>query len=331
MKNVFGVFILLIFLVSLGSFGLAQEENGTYVPVDDETVLDENSINLESLEDETVSEVKAFSVPLGAKIRLMQLERSILKNAVRTRIVVDYVYNSGKDVSELESILSEMESVLEETSALSEEDSVENSVESYVALKKQGLDLTQEFRLKTKEYLTPEDVSSLKESLDSADYSVLDTLKEETRTVAREYNARKFENIMGEMNKEDQGIGMKIRSGELGPQEVREKVRTEFKDASNDVQKKIVQRVREEGKSVGIENAKSVLQANAGRISLIRSEVRERVRDKLENSEFKEAIQARILNNSARIALKENIENGRLGIVGGGQIPDDANNGERRR
>ena len=92
--------MVLVLMISISSLALADEaeENETEDPVDNETE----------------KQIEIMNNSLGAEIRLLQLEKAILKNLLKGERAVEALKTMEFNTSDLESILGEMRLLLEE-------------------------------------------------------------------------------------------------------------------------------------------------------------------------------------------------------------------------
>ena len=93
MKKMLNVLIVLMIMASITPLAFADEaENST----------DEVEINAE-----TQKQVEIMNTSIGAEIRLLQLEKAIIKNIIKGEEVVSILSNLEYNKTELEAILAE--------------------------------------------------------------------------------------------------------------------------------------------------------------------------------------------------------------------------------
>ena len=184
MKKIFALFVLLLLMLSVTTV-IAQEEN--------EAEEQEEELSEEEENSEIEREAKILQTNLGAKIRLLLLEKAVMNAIARGEIVISYFEEKGKEVNSLKDIIDKLYSLNAEIQEMKNEDSL--SVEKYVQLRKDAGNLIREFRKLVWDNTTPEERREIHSLLQDADYSFLDEIREEIRLLIREHNAQKTKEI----------------------------------------------------------------------------------------------------------------------------------------
>ena len=174
MKKMMGMCLVLMLVISFISIGVARDDVENVVlgfdvgvkgdmnyPLGNET---ENPDGNESgIDNETEDEIEIMNTTLGAEIRLLQLEKAILKNLLKGEQAVVVLQAMDYNTSELETILAEMRLVLEEVQAANASDN--DSVQQFVDFKSDARKLTKSFREIIKELLSGDKIKGLKEQI----------------------------------------------------------------------------------------------------------------------------------------------------------------------
>ena len=133
MKKITNIMVMLMLMVSFASLAFADEEagenhngqyqngiqNGLNETLDDNEKENPDTNETEEpdedyLDNETEEEIEIMNNSLGAEIRLLQLEKAILKNFLKGERAVEVLKAMEFNTSTLESILAEMRLLLEE-------------------------------------------------------------------------------------------------------------------------------------------------------------------------------------------------------------------------
>lgn len=228
--------LTLMFLFSVIPAVSADETDNETVD-SSETVVEDDSSETEVVDEE----VEIMADPLGADIRLLQLERAISRRVMWGATIVEYIEEKDvdADVSELNRILDELELLIEEVQGVSREGTVEEITQQFVEIKNDAKDLVHEFKKLLPSYLDESDRVALKEKLKTVDRQVIRDLTKQILEAKRQYVAARVERVLGNMGVQDSEIVAKIESGELTVQQAKLQIATRFR-ALTPVQKKAV-------------------------------------------------------------------------------------------
>ncbi|MEM4663082.1 MAG: hypothetical protein QXM75_03600 [Candidatus Diapherotrites archaeon] len=207
------VLLLSICLISTVFADDTAETNENINPETNQPIVDEN----------TQKEITAMNNGIGAKVRLLQLERAILRNILRGNAVISYLEKNypGEDTSELKTIIGEMRVLKEEVAKASEsvKDSNAEVVKTFVDLKNDAISLTKQFRDNARILLEDKNKQGLAEEFKNIDWSEYDELKKEILEKIREYNAKRVEEALSELPEISRELAQKLRNGEISPEE----------------------------------------------------------------------------------------------------------------
>lgn len=264
---------------------LEEDENESEDEESDEEEYEEvenDEIEDDADEEETEEEASIAGNNLGAQMRLLQLQASIQRNLIRADIVLNYISDKVEDVSELETTLEELESVLDEVKALAAEELEEGAVEEFVALKKESIELTRDFRVNASTFITSDDRKDLADLLKDADYSPVQEIKKEARERAREYNSKRLKEAL-KNNPRAEEIAEKIRNGELNMEEVKKRVREEVQKLTPEERKKIAKDMKARLDNLREKRAEAaeVLRNTDAQIEQIRDRLRNELGDRI--------------------------------------------------
>ncbi len=185
MKKIYSLLIVLILLVSTSLIVLADEAEE---PSEDYTT------------DETEKEIEIMNNFLGAEIRLLQLEKALLKNILKGEMAVQVLIGLGfntteNNTDELESILVEMKILLEEVRAANT--SSNESVQIFVSLKNESKNLTTNFRETIRELLNETSLKEIRERIKEMVNNELDNYGKRIRNLIRQFNVNQLYRLYG--------------------------------------------------------------------------------------------------------------------------------------
>jgi hypothetical protein len=217
MKNKIGL-IALLFVALLAIPMVAFAESG-----------DTNSIS-----DDTTNEVKIMSDPLGAHVRLLQLEKSLTKNVLTGQIVLDVINKNHPDANTTTAgvTLDSLEALADELKTIIENADTNMSVQKFVEMKKEGITLTQDFKEQTRAFLTATDKQEIKERVQSIDKNELKSISEQTERIRNQFNADKIEALLRLLGVNNPELIQKIRDGNITKQEVEDAVTAAYNELS---------------------------------------------------------------------------------------------------
>lgn len=186
MKKTLNLIIMLLILISLFSVALAEET---------EENQDEEDPELEDIDNETEEEIEIMNNSLGAEIRLLQLQKAILKNLLKGEMTVEVLQGLDYNTSELETILTALNDLLEEVKAADPQ--VNNSVQIFVELKTQARNLTTQFRETLKELLDDTKLKEIRETLRNTTNDELQNYSNQIRNRIRQFNRNQLYRLYG--------------------------------------------------------------------------------------------------------------------------------------
>ncbi|MDD3083539.1 MAG: hypothetical protein PHP82_00790 [Candidatus ainarchaeum sp.] len=224
-KKIFG--ILLLFLVI-----------GMMPSVFAETTLDAN----------TVEEIKAFNTPYGGEVRILQLEKSITKNILIGAKIVEVVKENHpeSDLQQAQTILNEMEALLEEVKNYSLEGKDNNTLAAdFVAMKKQAIILTQEFKQNIEEFVDSKDRQQINEEIKELELNELNNINQAVRNSIRKHNAERTQSMFVIMGIENSELIQRVNDGNAQKQEIKEEVKTKYQTFGNEKKAEVFAQIRE--------------------------------------------------------------------------------------
>jgi len=208
-KNKIVIGVLMLVLIALMPLAIAEDTS---------TTIDAN----------TLEEVKALNSPLGAEVRLLQLEKSLTKNILVGAKVIEVLKKNHPetDLNQAENTLNSMEALIEEIQNTPRTGDANELAATYVALKSEGRELTKQFREATASTLTEEDKKEVRDALKDLELLNLQTINEEIKQAIRAHNAEKIQELLDKLGITNPELIQKIKNGNASLGEVKK----EFND-----------------------------------------------------------------------------------------------------
>lgn len=287
MKKILGIMIVLMLLISATSLALAENE------------ADDTTEEVE-IDQETQEETEIMINSLGAEIRLLQLEKAIMRNIIKGQEIISVLKDLGYNTTNLEAILAELELLLDEVQAA--DPNATDAVEVFVDLKSDAKELTKEFREALREMLTDETMESLQERIRQMICEQVQNLTKKIQNRIRSYNRNQLHRLYGFIGVANDSFLDEYEDGNFTEEQVksqigklvsdmakekRNQIFLEFKE--NNIRKKIQSMICVENatqnftarKELRLENRlqHANMQNHVG--SLVRIEVQNRIRNRL--------------------------------------------------
>jgi hypothetical protein len=153
------------------------------------------------IDSNTTKEIEIMNNSLGAEIRLLQLEKAIIKNILKGEMAVEVLKGLDYNTTDLETILSVMKNLLEDVGAVNT--SSNNSVQLFVEYKHEAINLTKQFRETIKDLLDGEKLKQIRERIKENMSDELENCSKMIRNKIKQFNRNqlhKLYGIIGETN-----------------------------------------------------------------------------------------------------------------------------------
>ena len=225
LEKLFTVFMLLILALTIAPMALADDAT---VTVGDDVVV--------SVDDE--AEVVIMNTPLGAEVRLTQLEASLERNILLGEDVIAKIEESDSeyDLTILNGILDELNALVVEVQSLDVEGDSTELAQSFVEIKADARELSKSFReeVVASKKLSDDDREELKAQVKKRANKDLEFARTKMIQARNNFNAEKAKELMTAFGVDADSFIQDIESGELSLAEIRSQVRAEFVKASDE-------------------------------------------------------------------------------------------------
>ena len=240
---------LTLYNLSAGNYSLKIEKDGYYdyltgivinanqtTSVSAMLTLKNASDDDENETDDDDDEVHNIMYRHGAKVRLLQLEKSIGKNILKGNAIIDAIDagNLSINTTGLKNIISEMEALKTDVHSADLNASSSELAKQFVDYKHDAIALSKEFR-DTLRSIVPKGYWSLIERAAKNEYDNddLKKLKNEIKESAREYNTERLRPMLGLIGAKATDLADRLGRGEISSSEARNELKDIYKNLDN--------------------------------------------------------------------------------------------------
>lgn len=182
MRKIYSLLIVLVLLISTVSIITADNN------------AEDPELN------ETKKEIELMNNSLGAEIRLLQLEKTLLKNILKGEMAVQVLIGLGfnttkNNTTELESILTKMKALIVEVREANT--SSNESVHVFISLKNGSRNLTTQFRETIRELVNDTSLREIRQKINALISNELDNYGKRIRNLIRQFNVNQLYRLYG--------------------------------------------------------------------------------------------------------------------------------------
>ncbi|MCX6802174.1 MAG: hypothetical protein NT067_03595 [Candidatus Diapherotrites archaeon] len=279
---------------------------------------------------ETSLEIESMGSGIGAQVRLLQLEKSILKRVIAGEQAIEWIKANrpATDVNNLEAILAELKTVKDEVKA--EYDSVKangvdgNTVKAFVDLKNDARSLVKQFRDAGKDIVVEQGYKEFMKALEG-DAEVA-ALTSEIKEAAQEFNAQRLEEFFSKLEESQAGLIAKVRSGEITLKEAKDQIKEFLKGLDSAPKGKAFQWLKEAGAKKRVFGQAKAQEAKNQFLERRVNRLQERIEDLNKNPRVGEVAQN--IMDRVKERIQGRIHDMNLGPHGQNQSPGDWNAGQ---
>jgi len=207
---------------------------------------DDNSVNEtdDAFENETEDEIQIMNATLGAEIRLLQLEKAIIKNILKGEMAIAVLKSLEFNTTELESLLADLKAVLKDVEAINA--SVNDSVARFVVLKQEARNATKLF--KESLHALIDDVT-LREIRERVRELVGDELQNYTRRIQnriRQFNSNQVYRLFGIIGEANMSLLKDYLNGNITLDQLRFQLSKTMNQMNHERQYEVFSELKEE-------------------------------------------------------------------------------------
>ncbi len=281
---VFAVFLLVAMIPLAYADENEQVENN-------ETENEE--VNETNLSNETEKEVIAASTGLGAKIRLMQLEKSITRNIIAGEAAIAALQqtNLSVNVTGLQSIIEEMKALKIQVNQASEEN---QTAQKFVELKHDAIELTKQFRKEFKLLIKENDLEKIRKKVHGMNESTeMKKFNGKIKDLVKQYNAQRLEKIFEELGKKNQTLIERVRNGNAGISEIRSELLSELRSLDKEQRSEAIAKLKEDVSKHAVFRQAVAQKLKAEYLAKKESRIHERI-EKIQDKEARKIVEKRL-------------------------------------
>jgi hypothetical protein len=191
MKKMTNIILVLMLMASTMSFALAvkADEPTQQTPLQD------------PIDDETEHQIQVMNNSIGSRIRLLQLEKALIKNILKGNMTIQILKGLDVNTTQLQAILDNLTAVLNEVRAADPD--ANDSLEMFIELKNESRNLTKQFRDALQVLLDEETISQIREQLRNVTSDELQNCSMRIRHWVRHFNRNQLYRLFaltGEVN-----------------------------------------------------------------------------------------------------------------------------------
>jgi len=276
MKKITNILVVLVLIFSIASFAMADEEPGqdplgegqgdsgengqnntsngnntddpdsneTENPEGNESESPDDNVTDDGLDNETEEEIGIMNNSLGAEIRLLQLEKAILKNIIKGERAVDVLKGLDYNTSDLEEILDKLGVLLDEVQAADPESN--ESVRIFVELKYEARNLTKQFRDSVKDLIGDTKVKELRERVREMVGDELENCSKRIRNKIKQFNRNQLHRLYGIIGESNYSLCEEYENGNISMEQVRSQINKMVNKMNKEKKSEVFSKVKEE-------------------------------------------------------------------------------------
>jgi hypothetical protein len=216
--------------VSISPLSIAEDETD-----DTEVEIDE----------ETFEETEIMNCSVGAEIRLLQLEKAIIKNIFLGNETISVLSELDYDTTLLEAILAELEFLLLDVQAA--DPNATDAVQVFVDLKSDAKDLTEEFRDSLSTMLDDGTLEELRERIRLMTCEQVQNLSKKIENRIRTYNRNQLHRLYGSIGLVSNSFLDRYEKGNISKEEVKSQIRNMLKNMTKEKRYQIFSELKTNG------------------------------------------------------------------------------------
>lgn len=237
-KEMKKVLFLVLFVFAIFSFAKAEE------------------ITQENLSKD-MKEVEIMHTPYGATVRLLQLEKNIIRNILHGEYILNAIKKNNITLNEttetrLNEIINELkninEKIAEEIKNINKTNP-EDAVSHFVEWKSEAINLTKEFKMIVSD-IRKMNFVEIKEELKKIKNREIEKLEKEIDLAVKELNKERVQKILEITNLSKEDLMKQIKEGNLTATEMKKLINDKFRDINKTGKKAFLDKLKEEREKI---------------------------------------------------------------------------------
>ena len=290
MRKIMSVVLLGLLLMSIIPLGLAQEDT------------EETEVELEE-------EAELMSTIQGAQYRLDQLALSLENQIEHAKDILSELELSEEVMNVLNGYVVDMELLLERVKAIEPSGTASEMAAEFVAIKKEAITLTQEFRRTLTSSINQQKIEQVKERVREMKELRQEEFKAQLKEKKENMYMNRLNDVLEAIGADVDDIMQQLENGEITREEARELIRERINAMSEDDHEELREKIKEQAEEAKEnfqarkEEAKANFEAKKAEIKANAQEAREQYKERKE--------EAKANYETKKAEIKANAENRR--------------------
>lgn len=210
---------------------------------ENETETNETEVEEELTEEDAL----VLSDMTGAQVRLLQLEKRVDIQIDGATKIIEEIENSSNstDVEKLKEIVEKFFAIKESIANTNFNQSADVLAKEFVALKKEAIELTKEFKFTARDLLTDTQKKEIKAEIKVRKEAKLKAEDVRLEKLKLKFNAKQAEKIMNRYGVSGEEIVAKVQSGNMSAEDVKEQIMNAMRAMDAQTKKEMLQRAKE--------------------------------------------------------------------------------------
>jgi len=308
------IFIVLILLSSIPPLAFADESGNV-----------SNNVQIDA---ETQQQTEIMKNGLGAEIRLLQLEKAIIKNINTGEELASLLNESEVNITNLLVILAEFELLIQEVQ--SADPNASDGVSIFVDLKHDAVNLSKEFRDTIRGLLNNTMLEQIQQRTRNISCNQTQNLSQTIQNKIRQYNRNQFHNIYQILGENGSNYVLRYQNGSMTQNQVKQNITMKINQTGKEKQFTLLTSLKQQKIRYRLQSHNQVQNASQGFQNRQENRLKKRLQriENLSDDPLYQQLTRRIQNKLNKMGDTSGDGNGGNGQNNGGNNGDDnGNNG----
>jgi len=221
-----------------------------------------NTSNTVKIDIETQRQVEIMNNEMGAQIRLLQLEKAIIKNINIGEEIISYLNDTDVDSTTLQVILVEFGLLKEEIQSVVP--TASNAIDMFVDLKHDAVNLTTEFRIVLQGLLHDSMLNQLQQQTRNMTCNQTQYLSGLIENKIRQYNRNQFQHIYQILGENGSTSILSYQNGSMTKNQVKQHITLRFNQTEKNVQFNLMSSLKQQKIRQRIQSQVQIQNASEG-------------------------------------------------------------------
>lgn len=225
----------------------------------DEPDISQSEVEIDA---ETQQQTEIMGHELGAEIRLLQLEKEIIKNINTGEEIITILEGFDVNTIDLQVILAELELLLEDVQKA--EPNASNAVSIFVDLKYDAVNITKDFRETIRGLLNNTLQDKIQQQTRNRTCNQTQNLSQSIQNKIRQYNSNQFRNIYQHLGENNSECIHRYQNGSMTQNQVRQNITNRINQTGKGNQFSVISSLKQQKIRDRIQSQNQVLSASEG-------------------------------------------------------------------